>query len=309
MVRSAAGHPTYSGNFIPEVWSTKLAVKYYEASVLTQIANTDYEGEISAVGDKVHIRTTPDIEIRDYNKGETLKYDSPESPKIELHIDRAKYFAFGVDDIDKYQSDLKLLDDWSADAGEQMKATIDRDVLGSIYADVDPANAGATAGAISGDYGLGATGSPVELHQGNIIDYIVHLGSVLDEQSVPETGRWIVLPTWAANRVKRSELKDASLAGDGTSILRNGRMGIIDRFTVYRSNHVPFVTDGGAKAYHIMAGHKSALTFASQIVKVETLKVESSFGEKVRGLNVYGFKVVNGKGIADLYAKPGTPSP
>lgn len=248
----------------------------------------------------------PDIEIRDYQKGKTIKYDAPESPNVELLIDRAKYFAFGVDDIDKYQSDLKLLNDWSDDAGEQMKAVVDRDVLGTIYADVDAANQGTTAGAISASYGLGTTGSAIQLHEDNIIDYIVHLGSVLDEQAAPETGRWLVLPTWATNRVKRSELKDASLAGDGTSILRNGRMGMIDRFTVYRSNHVPGVNDGGNMCYNILAGHKSALTFASQIVKTESLKTESSFGQKVRGLHVYGFKVVNGKGIANLYARPGT---
>lgn len=307
MIPSASGHPVHSGTFTPEIWSTKLAVKYYNASVLTHISNTDYEGEISNMGDKVIIRTLPTIEIRDYKKGMTLKYDHPESPNVELLIDRAKYFAFGVDDIDRYQSDLQLLNDWSEDAAEQMKAVIDRDVLGTIYADVDAANAGTTAGFESGDYDLGTTGSPVSLHTGNIIDYIVHLGSVLDEQAVPETGRWIVLPTWAANRVKRSELKDASLAGDGTSILRNGRMGMIDRFTVYRSNHVPGIADSGDRAYNILAGHKSALTFASQMTNVENLKAESSFGEKVRGLHVYGFKVVNGKGIASLYAKAGTP--
>jgi hypothetical protein len=307
-VAAAVGYPQYGGasrTFIPEIWSTKLAVKYYEGSVLQQIANTDYEGEIKQQGDKVNIRTIPDITINDYEKGGTLTYENPESPLVELLIDRAKYWAMAIDDIDAYQSDLQLMDDWAADAGEKMKAVLDKDVLGSIYADVDAANAGATAGAISESYDLGGTGAPITLTTANIIDYIVHLGSVLDEQSVPETGRWLVLPSVLANRVKRSEIKDASLAGDGTSILRNGRMGMIDRFTVYRSNHVAWVTDGLDKPFHVMAGHKSALTFAMQITKTQHIVGESSFEEKVRGLSVYGFKVVNGKGLAHLYAKAG----
>lgn len=307
-VSVASGYPQYGGanrTFVPELWSTKLAVKYYEGSVLNQISNTDYEGEIKNVGDKVNIRTVPDITIRDYEKGGQLTYENPESPLVELAIDRAKYWAMAVDDIDAYQSDLKLLDDWAEDAGEKMKAVLDTDVLGSIYADVDAANAGTTAGAISEDYNLGEAGAPVALTTENIIDYIVHLGSVLDEQSVPETGRWVVLPSVLANRVKRSEIKDASLAGDGTSVLRNGRMGMIDRFTVYRSNHVAWVTDGTDRAFHVMAGHTSALTFAMQITKTQHIVGESSFEEKLRGLSVYGFQVINGKGLAHLYATAG----
>jgi len=307
-VAADGGYVQYGGasrTFIPELWSTKLAVKYYEGSVLNQISNTDYEGEIKNVGDKVNIRTIPDITIRDYSKGASLTYENPESPLVELAIDRAKYWAMAIDDIDAYQSDLKLLDDWAEDAGEKMKSVLDADVLGTIYADVDSANAGQTAGAISGSYDLGTTGAFVTLTTTNIIDYIVHLGSVLDEQSVPETGRWLVLPSVLANRVKRSELKDASVAGDGTSILRNGRMGMIDRFTVYRSNNVESVVDGTDTVFNVLAGHTSALTFAMQITKTQHIVGESSFEEKLRGLSVYGFKVINGKGLAHLYATAG----
>lgn len=294
-----------SSRFIPEVWSSKLITKFYEATVLAAISNTDYEGEITAYGDKVYIRATPDIAIYDYEKGKDLSYDTPESEGSELLIDKGKYFNFTADDVDAYQSDLQLLDDWSSDASEQMKIAIDRDVLGSIYGDVAATNQGAAAGKLSGSFDLGAAGAPVALTKDNILDYIVDLGTVLGEQDVPEEGRWLLLPSWATGLVKKSDLKDASLAGDGTSIFRNGRLGMLDRFTVYRSNLLAWDMEDTKKAFHIMAGHKSGLTFASQMTKMETLRNPKRFGDLVRGLNVYGYEVIKDESIAHLYATKG----
>lgn len=302
--RTVSGNPADS-RFIPEVWSAKLVEKFYEATVLAAISNTDYEGEISAHGDKVLIRTVPDITIYDYEKGKDLTYDTPESTSSELLIDKGKYFNFTADDVDKYQSDLALLDEWSTDASEQMKIAIDRDVLGSIYADAATENQGATAGKISGDIDLGAAGAPVSLTKDNIIDYIVDLGTVLDEQEVPEEGRFLLLPSWTNGMVKKSDLKDASLAGDDTSIARNGRLGMIDRFTVYRSNLMATSTEGANTAHHIMAGHKSGLTFASQMTEMETLRNPKRFGDLVRGLNVFGYEVIKPESLAHLYAIKG----
>lgn len=298
------GHPQYAGTFIPEVWSTNLLVKFYRHTVFGAISNTDYEGEISGYGSKVYIRTVPSITIHDYVKGQDLQIETPESDNVELMIDKGKYFNFKVDDVDKYQSDLELMSLWSDDAGQQMKIQIDSDILADIPADADPANAGATAGAISGDIDLGATGAPVSLDTTNVVDYITYLMQVLDEQDVPETDRAVVLPAWACNRIKRSELKDASLAGDGTSTLRNGRVGMIDRATIYHSNSVSKVTDGTDSVYNIIACHKSALTFASQFTNMETIKSEKSFGDLVRGLNVFGYEVIKPEAMAHLYATP-----
>lgn len=299
----ASGQPQYSGTFVPEIWSGKLVEKFYDATVFGEIANTDYEGEISSMGDKVNIRTTPSITIRDYAKGQTLQVEKPESPNVELLIDKGKYFNFIIDNVDKYQSDIKLMDDWSGDSAEQMKITIDTGILGTIYADVHAQNKGATAGRKSASYDLGVTGTPITLTKVNILEKIVDLGSVLDEQNVPETGRWLVLPAWACGLIKQSDLKDASLAGDGTSILRNGRVGMIDRFMIYLSNNVAQVTDGADQVFQILAGHKAALTFASQMTEMDSLKAESTFGLLVRGLNVYGYEVIKPDSMALLYAK------
>src|SRR5262249_24196987 len=130
--------------------------------------------------------------------------------------------------------------------------------------------------------------------------------TVLDEQNIPETGRWLVAPPWFCGIVKKSDLRNASISGDGISLLRNGRLGMIDRFTLYCSNLLPTATEGTATATHIMAGHPDGLTFASQISKVETLRSESTFGTLLRGLQVYGAKVLDGIALTELYAIKGT---
>ncbi|WP_045405409.1 phage major capsid protein [Vibrio jasicida] len=277
-----------TSKFVPEIWSGKLVVKFYDATVLAAIANTDYEGEIKSKGDKVIIRTRASITINDYKKGMTLNYEHPESPATELPIDKAKYFAFELKLVDKVQSDLALMNEWSDDASEQMKITIDTDVLGVVYTQVVPENAGATAGRISGDINLGTAAAPVQVDKTTILDVIVDMGTVLDEQNAPETGRYIVLPARLCGMIKKSDLRDASLTGDGTSILRNGRLGMIDRFTIYSSNllHV----DAGK--YDVIFGHKAALTFASQITEIEELKNPNDFGQFIRGLQVFGYKVI-----------------
>lgn len=290
----AGGHPQLSGITIPNaIWSGKLLVKFYEATVLGEIANTEYEGDIASQGDKVIIRTTPTITIRDYSKGGTLQTERPEPETVELTIDKGKYWQLIADDVDKFQSDYNYIDDWTRDASEQLKITIDTQVLGTIYADAAAANAGNTAGAKSSGYVLGTASVPVTLDKTNILDYIVDLGSVLDEQNVPESDRWVVLPVWACGMVKQSDLKDASLAGDPISVLRNGKLGMIDRFMIYRSN----LLDVSGANTNIIAGHKSGLTFASQMLNSETLRAESTFGTLVRGLQVYGYKVIKPESI------------
>lgn len=183
-----------------------------------------------------------------------------------------------------------------------MKQTVDSQVLADIYDDVAAANAGATAGAISASFNLGAATAPVQLTKANILDYIIDCGTVLDEQNCPETGRYLILPAWACGMIKKSDLKDASLTGDGKSIMRNGRLGIIDRFELFSSNNLYSETDT-VLCYHSIFGHKMALTFASQFVKTETLRAESTFGDIVRGLKVYGYKVLYPEMIGHLYIR------
>lgn len=293
--------PAYTGIFIPELWSGKIIEKFYDATVLAAIANTDYEGEITSYGDKVTIRTKPSIAINNYNAYDSLTTEAPSSAVVELLIDKGKYWSTVLDDVMEVQSDLDHLSMWSDDASEQMKIQIDTDVLAGISAGVSADNQGATAGVLSNNLDMGAAAAPLTLTNVTAIDKIIEAGQVLDEQNIPETGRWFVIPAWCAALIKRSELRDASLTGDGVSMLRNGRLGMIDRFTLYASNLLPFASTDAA--HSMFFGHSHGLTFASQLTKVETLRAESTFGTVLRGLQVFGFKVVDGTALGILYGK------
>jgi hypothetical protein len=295
-------NPAYHGTFIPEIWSGKLIEKFYSATVVAAIANTDYEGEIKNQGDTVHIRTKPTITIRDYQVNQDLLIERPSSNIVDLTIDYAKYFNEALDDVMEVQSDINMLSMWSDDASEQMKIAIDTALLALIDAGVNASNKGATAGKFSLNINLGAAGAPIALTPNNVVDSIVDLGTVLDEQNIPETGRWLVIPPWVAAVVKKSDLRNASISGDGVSLVRNGRLGMIDRFTLYSSNLLPTATEGSATATRIFAGHPHGCTFASQITKLEQMRSERSFSTLLRGLQVYGFKVLDGIAVAELYA-------
>jgi hypothetical protein len=289
-----AGRPNYSGNFIPEIWSGKLIENFYDATVLAAISNTNYEGEIRRMGDTVNIRTTPEITIKSYVKGQTLSVENPDKPKIQLVIDKGEYFACIEDDVDKVQSDVNMMDTWSKDASERMKIKIDQRVLTDILPDISALNKGATAGRITGNINLGTTGSPVAVSKTNVLDYIVDMGTVLDEANCPEGDRFLVIPAKMAGMIKKSDLKDASLTGDSVSVLRNGRLGMIDRFTIYMSHNLS-VSSG---KFSIISGHKMGFTFASQMTEMESLRAESTFGNVIRGLQVYGYKVVKPEALS-----------
>jgi hypothetical protein len=342
--------PAYSGVFIPVIWSGKFVEKFYDATVLGAIASTDYEGEIRNYGDTVNIRTHPTINILPYTANQALTVQRPSSPLVQLQINQGAYFNTVLDDVMEIQADVDLLSNWADNASEQMKVYVDQNVLQlvSLGNNSDPHNIGTAAGRLSGNINLGysantltAASTPgVPLFIGSasagtgaggsaanarkVIDFIIDCGLVLDEQRVPETGRWVVMPPWVAAMIKRSQFQQAYLTGDAVSIARNGRLGMIDRFTVYVSNLLPVgngsnvsatgtsypvlasETNGGGLAsgeWAVYFGHSLGLTFASQMTKVETLRSESTFGTLMRGLQVWGFQVINPTLVGEAIVK------
>ena len=270
MPRSVAktGSNLPNGNFIPEVWSKKLQAKFYASTCLNEITNHDWEGEISGKGSKVHIRKRPTINISDYTVDGDINYQNLGDDMLELVVDKAKYYAFKVDDVDNAQSDIKIVNESTQDASNNMKIEVEKDVFSTAYASASSALASTV------------------VSKTTVLDWIVDAGTALDEKNVPEEGRWLLLPPWICGMIKKSDLKDASIAGDGTSILRNGRVGMIDRFMIYNNNNLA-VTSGTSNC---MAGTKHAISFASQFVKTETLRLQNQFGDAIRGLKVYGFE-------------------
>jgi len=303
----STGNAFQTNGFIPEIWSGKLVEKFYASTVLAAISNTDYEGEIRNQGDRVRIRTKPTITIRDYRADGALELERPEGNDLTLYIGNGKYFNTILDDVMDVQSDLNALSMWSDDAAQQLKIKVDTDVLGGILGGMAAKNKGTTAGQITSSINLGATTTPLAtvsrsptVGQVEILDVILRLGQALDEQNIPEDGRWVVIPSWATQLLKFSDLRQAYLTGDNITPLRNGRIGMIDRFTIYSSNLLPAGVAGGLAAgeFAIYAGHAHGLTFASQISKVETLRSEMTFGTILRGLQVYGYQIVDGTALA-----------
>lgn len=313
-------NPSYSGTFIPTVWSAKLNAKFYAASVYGEIANTDWQGDISSMGDKVVINTAPTITVSDYSAGTSLSYQAPTPDTQELLIDKGKYFAFQINDVLDYQAKPNLMDMFAADAAEQMRIAIDSTVVYNTFSGGAAANKGATAGAKSASYNLGTDAAPITLTPTLALQKILELASVLDEQNVPDSDRWIVIDPYTRAQLMQSNLSQAQFMGDATSTVRNGKIGTIDRFTVYVSNQLPKGAAGTATAWTsgngaetsvtttgtvakrraIIAGHKSALTFASQITKMETIRNPNDFGDYIRSLNVFGYKVVKPESLALL---------
>ena len=269
--------PTYTSGqqaFIPEIFSKLLQAKFYKDSVLPAISNTSYEGEISGQGDKVNIRTVPSITINDYTGSVTNQ--TLTSSTVELLIDQAKYYSFNLDDIQSTQSDIDLMEEASADAAEGMRVAVETAVLASVVS-------GATT----------IESSTTTITASNILASILTASKTLDELNIPEEGRFMVMSPEFISLLKQSELRQAYLTGDSTSPLRNGKVGVVDRFTVYQSNMLYTDASGSTSgATNVLAGHPKAITFASQFTNNETVRLESTFGSAVRGLKVYGSKVV-----------------
>lgn len=300
---AASGVVQNSGVTVPEVWSTKLLVNYYASTCLSKICNTDYEGEIRDQGDKVIIRTTPEIVIKTgYKKGQKIEYDQPVTDKVELLIDKGDIYFFVTDDVDVKQSDIAFTSKWLMDAAEQYKISIDRQAFAAVYADAHAKNKGATAGKLTGLYNMGAAGAPLAIDKTNAVDTIVNINSVLNEQNVPKPGRFLVIPDWWRNRLLTSELKQVQITGDAVSPIRNGLIGRIDDTDIYVSNLLPYASDSGHYCNHILAGHRDAIAFASQFVKNESLRAQDTFGTLYRGLQVWGIKVVKPTALVDVFA-------
>ena len=314
--------PPYTGTFIPTVWAAKLAAKFYAASVYGDIANTDYQGEISGMGDKVVINTAPTITVANYVAGGGVIYQAPTPSAQDLLINKGKYFAFQINDVLEYQAKPNLMDIFATDAAEQMRIAIDANVVYGTFNQAAAANMGATAGVKSGLFNLGTDAAPIALTAGNVLQKILELASVLDEQNVPSEGRWLCIDPLTRTLLMQSNLAQAQFMGDSKSPVRNGLIGEIDRFKVYVTNQLPVGTAGTAtpwvsgdgsetsvtttgavlKRRAIIAGHKSAITFASQITKMETVRNTADFGDFIRSLNVYGFKTVAPRAAALLIA-------
>ena len=269
-------------HFIPEVFSKKLQAKFYAQTMLSEVTTNEYEGEISGLGNKVNIRTVPAVTVADYTGA--LSYSDVTSSTIELNIDKAKSYAFKVDDILREQADIDFMNEAANDAAQNMKIAIEQDVFANVAAGSSLTDVNAT---------------PSNLTSSNILGFILDAGQTLDENNIPEDNRYMIISPAAATLLKQSELRQAYLTGDNVSPLRNGFIGTVDRFNMYVSNNL--VTASGVTSG--LYGHPKAIAYASQMTNTESVRLESSFGDGVRGLAVYGYKVVLPTAIGEFKLK------
>jgi hypothetical protein len=274
-------------NFIPQIWSASIIRAMEKALVFGSIANRNYEGEIRGAGDKVKINQIGEVEIKDYTKNSTvITPEELDSASVTLEIDQAKYFAFKVDDIDTAQANAPVMQAAMAEAAYRLADAADQ-YIASLYA-----GAGVTSG-------LGTTGTPLDITAKataggtiSVIEWLSLLGKALDENNVPTQGRFLIVPPAVHQKLVLANVLTTDTQQDA---LMNGVVGYRFGFDIRMSNNVAKLA--GDK-YKVMAGTTQAISFADQIASVEAYRPESSFSDAVKGLHVYGAKVVRAKALA-----------
>ncbi|MDT3395441.1 P22 phage major capsid protein family protein [Streptomyces sp. B1866] len=281
-------------NFVPEIWSSRLLVALRKALVYAgpTVVNRDWEGDISEAGDTVRITSVSRPAIGTYVPGSTVI--TPEkltTGQRTLVVDQSKYWAFSVDDVDARQARANLIPQAMSEAAYSLADTVDQYVAG-LYTQIQAANF------------LNVVGSPIDTFTtptDAYDDVLVPLRTKLTKASVPTTGRYcIVSPEFMASLLRddRFVKVDASGTSEG---LRGGMVGRAAGFDIYESNNVPNPT-GDTQV--ITAGTNAAITFAEQINKTEAYRPENSFSDAVKGLALYGAKVVRPDCLAAAFINP-----
>lgn len=270
-------------NFIPELWSKRINRKLRKSLVFGSVVNTDYEGEIGSGGDTVKINSIGDVTIGNYVPNSTsITPEQLNDYQTTLLIDQKKYFAFKVDDVDKAQVNANVMDEAMQSAAWGLKNAADESIA-ALYT------------------GAGNTITTTAIDSTNAFAAVLTLGQYLSQENVPEDGRWLVIPPWFKTKLllAKALVTDNGAAADAFT---NGKVGRVGGFDVYESNNV--ANDG--TTYYIMAGTRKAISFAAQVNKIEAYRPEASFSDAVKGLYVYGTKVVYPDALAVLTATVGS---
>jgi hypothetical protein len=274
-------------NFIPEIWSSNILRGLLDNLVYAQVANRSYEGEIRAMGDVVHINEIGPITIRDYTDNSTsdITVEYLEDASKELRIDKAKYFAFKIDDVDKRQASGNIMDEAQTRAMWGLRNAIDEG-LAALYSEALKT--------------IGSSGSGEDTPTSAVLYQLTAIQHSLDETNTPEGGRWIVVPPWYAWKARMANI--ITMTDNNLGHITNGYLGrTIMGLDMYVSNNVPGGTPAGDNAM-IMAGGPDTLALAVQILNVEAVRPSKGFHDLVKGLVVYGYKVIRPKNLVCMTA-------
>lgn len=270
-------------NFIPELWSARLASSLDRSLTLGNLANRNWEGEIAGVGSVVHIQMPQDLVVANYPASGPITYAAPTSTQTDLVIDQKRYVAFAVEDIDEAQANVSLIDVYTNRVGVALAEDIDT-YLATLYTEALPANQ------------LTATWSAAD--PSNYYSTMVSLAAALDVQDVPRAGRWVVVSPLIYSLIVQSPVVVAPIPTQAQTV-QGGALGMLAGFELYMSNAV--VIDGvGNNVHHIIAGDAESLTVATQLQEVEALRDQDRFRDLFRGLLVYGAAVPNPARLATV---------
>lgn len=276
--------------FVPQVWAANLLVALQKAHVFAQagVVNRDYEGEISQYGDTVHITQISDPTIGTYTANSTtITAEELTDSRRSLVIDQSKYFAFKVDDIDKRQARGNVIPMAMQRSAYKLRDVVDAYAAG-LYTSAAAANQLGTVAV--------TTSAPTAAYD----SVLVPLGVKLDEANVPTEGRWAVVPPWFHGRLQLDgRFIKVNEAGDGGAALRNGFIGRAAGFDLFKSNNIVNVTGDD---YGVVAGTDMAISFAEQVSQVEAYRDPNSFADVVRGLHLWGMRVIRPEGLATCIA-------
>lgn len=273
---------TYS-TFIPEIWSKKLNQMLEKNCVMMQCVNKNWEGEISQQGDTVKIITPADVTVSTLTS-DNITYTSLAPKSQDLVIDQKKFFAFKIDDVAKVQSNMDIMEAHLVNAKKAIEEVQDSYLL-AMHTDVTESNT------------VGSESSPITLDKSTIYEHFVKLSLALKNSDAVHTGvrPWVVInPNIESYLLQSPEFIKAYNVADET--LRDGAIGRIAGMDVLVSTNL---TDIDNK-YYVLAGTNDAITFASQLAKIESLRDKDSFSDLIRGLYLYGAKTVQPKALAKM---------
>ncbi|GAA0969788.1 P22 phage major capsid protein family protein [Acrocarpospora macrocephala] len=271
--------------FRPEIWSALLLTSLKKAHIYAALCNRDYEGEITAAGDTVRVTSVSRPTVNTYSRNTDIAYEELTDAQRTLVVDQEKYWAFSLDDVDKAQAKGDVMGPAMEESGYAVNDVVDSYVAG-LYTQAAAANAIGTVSVTTGDIAY----TQIRL-----------LGLRLTKASVPRAGRWAVLPPFMASLLLENGkfVNNANPGVNSSAHLIEGWIGRALGFDLYESNNAPLVTGDD---YAVLAGNNRAITFASQITRTEALRSEVRFADRMRGLYVYGAKVMRPDGLATLVA-------
>ena len=294
--------------FLPKVYSKQVLNFFRKASVVEAITNTDYAGEIAAFGDTVRIIKEPEITVYQYERGADVTQTKLTDQEVSLTVDIANAFKFIVDDIETNMSHVNFRDVATSSAAYALRDAFDAGVIATMIAGVSASSPNHILGSDSAtDLAAGTFDGTGNLDIGfgsdehDPIDVLGHMARLLDEQNVPEEGRWFVASPEFYEVLASSSSKLLSVdynAGQGS--IRNGLVssGLLRGFNMYKTNNIAATTNAAGQC---LAGHMSSTATAQTITSTEVIRDPDSFGDIVRGLHVYGAKVLRGEAMVSAF--------